>query len=128
MQMSLLQNKRDFDIKRAYFHDDVEQFGTRVKTCQMEGDSMQPTIEPYEIVAIAECGGKVKHEGIYAYTCLFGGSECLFIKRVIPLDNGGLRILHDNSHYLTFDFSPEEVSRLTIHGRVVASMKVRRFI
>lgn len=128
MQTSLLQRKINFDIHTAYFHGDVEQFGARVKTCQMEGDSMQPTIDPYEIVAITECGNKITAEGIYAYSCFFWGKECLFIKRVIPLDDGGLRIIHDNPHYKPFDFSPEEVPALTIHGRVVASMKVQRFI
>ncbi|HBQ5642600.1 TPA: S24 family peptidase [Klebsiella variicola] len=128
MQISLLHNKKDFDIQCAYFHRDVEQFGSRVKTYQMEGDSMQPTIEPYEIVAITECGNEIKTEGIYAYSCFFMGKECLFTKRVVPLDNGGLRIIHDNPHYLSFDFSPEEASQLTVHGKVVASMKVQRFV
>lgn len=128
MQMSLLQNKRDFDIKSAYFHNDIEHFGARVKNCQMDGDSMHPTIEPNEIVALVDCGGEVKTAGIYAYTCIFRGNECLFIKRVLPLENGGLQIIHDNPAYQPFDFSPEEVSRLTIHGRVVASMKVQRFV
>ena len=97
-------------------------------TCQMDGDSMQPTIEPYEIVAVVGCGNEIKTEGIYAYSCFFWGKECLFIKRVIPLGGGALRIIHDNPHYLTFDFSPEEASQLTIHGKVVASMKVQRFV
>lgn len=127
MQMSLLQNKRDFDIQSAYFHKSVEQFGARIKTCQMVGDSMQPTIEPHEVVAITECDNEITAEGIYAYSCLFWGKECLFIKRVVPLNNGGLRIIHDNLHYQSFDFSPDEVSALTIHGKVVASIKVRRF-
>jgi len=94
----------------------------------MDGDSMQPTIEPYEIVAVAECGGEIKTEGIYAYSCFFWGKECLFIKRVIPLGGGALHIIHDNPHYMNFDFSPEEASQLTIHGKVVASMKVQRFV
>lgn len=128
MQISPYHSKGIFDVQVAYFHKATEQFGARVKTCQMEGDSMQPTIEPYEIVAVAECGNEIKKEGIYAYSCFFWGKECLFIKRVIPMDDGGLRIIHDNPHYLTFDFSPDEVSQLTIHGRVVASMKVQRFV
>ncbi|HAT3951880.1 TPA: S24 family peptidase [Kluyvera ascorbata] len=127
MQILPYQSKDVFDVQVAYFHKTTEQFGSRVKTCQMDGDSMQPTIEPYEIVAVADCGNEIKTEGIYAYSCVFWGKECLFIKRVIPMRDGGLRIIHDNPHYLAFDFSPEEVSQLTIHGKVVASMKVQRF-
>lgn len=127
MQISLLQNKRNVVIHDAYFQSEINRFAAHIKTCQMEGDSMQPTIEPHEIIAIAECGNEITAEGIYAYTCLFWGKECLFIKRVVPLDNGGLRIIHDNPHYQSFEFSPEEASALTIHGKVVASIKVRRF-
>ena len=128
MQISPYHSKGIFDVQVACFHKATEQFGAHVKTCQMDGDSMQPTIEPYEIVAVAECGNGIKEEGIYAYSCFFWGKECLFIKRVIPMDDGGLRIIHDNPHYLTFDLSPDEASQLTIHGRVVASMKVQRFV
>lgn len=128
MQISPYHSKGIFDVYVACFHKATEQLGARVKTCQMDGDSMQLTIEPYEIVAVAECGNEIKTEGIYAYSCFFWGKECLFIKRVIPMDDGGLRIIHDNPHYLTFDFSPDEASQLTIHGRVVASMKVQRFV
>ncbi|EGT0677675.1 S24 family peptidase [Citrobacter braakii] len=127
MQILPYQSKGVFDVQVAYFHKATEQFGARVKTCQMDGDSMQPTIEPYQIVAVADFGNEIKTEGIYAYSCFFWGKECLFIKRVIPLGGGALRIIHDNPHYLAFDLSPEEASQLTIHGKVVASMKVQRF-
>ncbi|KMK23143.1 peptidase S24 [Pluralibacter gergoviae] len=115
-------------MQHQHIHGDVRHVDDRVKTCQMLGDSMYPTIEPNEMVALVGCGGEITAAGIYAYSCMFFGNECLFIKRVLPLENGGLQIIHDNPAYLPFDFSPEEVSRLTIHGRVVASMKVQRFV
>lgn len=128
MQISLLGSGANYNIQHQHTHGDVRQFDGRVKTCQMLGDSMYPTIEPNEMVALVGCGGEITAAGIYAYSCIFFGNECLFIKRVLPLDNGGLRIIHDNPAYHPFDFSPEEALRLTIHGKVVASMKVQRFI
>lgn len=36
----------------------------KIMTCQMGGDSMQPTIQPCELIAFADCGGKVSEPGI----------------------------------------------------------------
>jgi phage repressor protein C with HTH and peptisase S24 domain len=42
---------------------------------------MQPTIEPGEVVAFVDCGGKIKLDGIYVFTRLVFGREVVFIKR-----------------------------------------------
>lgn len=94
----------------------------------MEGDSMQPTIEPCEVVAFVDCGGRALTPGIYVYTMDAFGRPCLFIKRIEPLAGGALKIISDNHHYETFTLNADEQKDILIHGRVVASLAVRRFV
>ncbi|MCQ4444279.1 S24 family peptidase [Enterobacter cloacae] len=108
--------------------DNINDFGNRVQSCKMEGDSMQPTIEPCEVVAFVDCGGIVLTPGIYVYTMDAFGRTRLFIKRIEPLAEGAIRIISDNHHYETFTLSTDEQKDIKIHGRVVASLAVRRFI
>ncbi|WP_446030598.1 S24 family peptidase [Lelliottia amnigena] len=108
--------------------DNMKDFGNRVQTCRMEGDSMQPTIEPCEVVAFVDCGGRALTPGIYVYTMEVFGQQCLFIKRIEPLVGGELKIVSDNQHYETFQITPNEQRDIRIHGQVVASLAVRRFV
>ncbi len=108
--------------------DNINDFGNIVQTCRMEGDSMQPTIEPCEVVAFVDCGGRALTSGIYVYSMDVFGHTCLFIKRVEPLTGGVLRIISDNYHYKTFHLDTDELKDIKIHGQVVASLAVRRFV
>lgn len=108
--------------------DNINDFGNRVQSCRMEGDSMQPTIEPCEVVAFVDCCGRALTPGIYVYTMDVFGRPCLFIKRVEPLVCGSLKIISDNHHYETFTLNTDEQKEIKIHGRVVASLAVRRFV
>lgn len=97
-------------------------------TCQMGGDSMQPTIQPCELTAFADCGGKISEAGIYVFTRDVFGRPCVFVKRVEPLPDGALVIISDNHHYETFTLNTDEQKEIKIHGRVLASLAVRRFV
>lgn len=108
--------------------DNINDFGNRVQSCRMEGDSMQPSIEPCEVVAFVDCGGRALTSGIYVYTMNVFSRPCLFIKRIEPLSGGALRIVSDNHHYETFTLNHDEQKDMQIHGRVVASLTVRRFV
>ncbi|MDU2939107.1 MAG: S24 family peptidase [Enterobacteriaceae bacterium] len=108
--------------------DNINDFGNRVQSCRMDGDSMQPTIEPCEIVAFIDCGGRVLTPGIYVFTREVFGRICVFIKRIEPLKNGDLQIISDNHHYPAFILTRDEQSDMQIHGHVVASLTVRRFV
>lgn len=108
--------------------DNIYDFGNRVKTCRMDGDSMQPTIEPCEIVAFVDCGGHVLTPGIYVLSRDVFGHRCLFVKRVEPLTDGTLKIISDNHRYETFTIDSSERKNTRIHGMVVASLAIRRFI
>jgi len=108
--------------------DNINDFGNRVMSCRMEGDSMQPTIEPCEIVAFVDCGGQVLTPGIYVFTREIFGRICVFIKRIEPLANGDLNIISDNHHYPAFILTRDKQSDMQIHGHVVASLTVRRFV
>ena len=99
-----------------------------IKTCQMGGDSMQPTLRPCELIAFADCGGKVSESGIYVFTRNVFDRPCVFIKRVEPLANGALMIISDNHHYQTFTLDIDEQKDMRIHGRVIASMTMRSFV
>lgn len=50
MQTSLSFNKPIKAPQMLFGSDNINDFGNRVKSCRMEGDSMQPTIEPCEVV------------------------------------------------------------------------------
>lgn len=89
---------------------------------------MQPTIQPCELIAFANCGGKVSEPGIYVFTRTVFARPCVFIKRVEPLENGELMIISDNHHYQTFALDIDEQKDMQVHGRVIASMTMRRFV
>ncbi|EBM5665192.1 S24 family peptidase [Salmonella enterica] len=128
MQTSLSFNKPIKAPQMLFGSDNINDFGNRVKSCRMEGDLMQPTIEPCEVVAFVDCGGRVLTPGIYVFTAMFFGRTCLFIKRIEPLPGGALKIISDNHHYQTFTLNAGEQKDMRIHGRVVASLAVRHFI
>ncbi|HIC8728817.1 S24 family peptidase [Enterobacter hormaechei] len=128
MQNSVAINKPIKTPQMLFGSDNINDFGNRVQSCRMEGDSMQPTIEPCEVVAFVDCGGSALTSGIYVYTMDAFGRPCLFIKRIEPLADGSLKIISDNHHYETFTLNADEKKEIKIHGRVVASLAVRRFV
>lgn len=128
MQTSLAINQPIKRPKMLFGSDNINDFGNRIQSCRMEGDSIQPTIEPCEIVAFVDCGGRALTPGIYVYTMDVFGRRCLFIKRVEPLVCGSLKIISDNHHYETFTINTDELKDMKIHGRVVASLAVRYFV
>ncbi len=128
MQYSLAINQPVKTPQMLFGSDNINDFGNRVQSCRMEGDSMQPTIEPCEVVAFVDCGGRALTAGIYVYTMDVFGRPCLFIKRIVPLAGGAVKIISDNLHYETFILNTDELKDIKIHGRVVASLAVRRFV
>lgn len=68
MQNSLSFNEPIKTPQMLFGSDNINDFGNRIKSCRMEGDSMQPTIEPCEVVAFVDCGGRVLTPGIYVFT------------------------------------------------------------
>ena len=128
MQNSVAINQPVKTPQMLFGSDNINDFGNRVQSCRMEGDSMQPTIEPCEVVAFVDCGGSALTSGIYIYTMDAFGRPCLFIKRIEPLADGSLKIISDNHHYETFTLNTDEQKEIKIHGRVVASLAVRRFV
>lgn len=128
MQNSLAINQPIKTSQIMFGYDNINDFGNRIQSCRMEGDSMQPTIEPCEVVAFIDCGGHAPTPGIYVYTMDVFGRSCLFIKRIEPLVCGSLKIISDNHHYETFTLNTDELKDIKIHGRVVASLAVRRFV
>lgn len=128
MQTLLSFNKPIKTPQMLFGSDNINDFGNRVKSCRMEVDSMQPTIEPCEVVAFVDCGGRALTPVIYVYTMDVFGRPCLFIKRLEPLVCGSLKIISDNHHYETFTLNADEQKEIKIHGRVVVSLAVRRFI
>jgi len=114
---------------RQLFVDDKGSYTPgKIMTCQMSGDSMQPTIQPCELIAFADCDGKIAEPGIYVFTRYVFGRPCVFIKRIEPMPNGAVVIISDNSHYETFSLEIHEQSDMQVHGRVIASMTMRRFV
>lgn len=128
MQNSVAVNQPVKTPQMLFGSDNINDFGNRVQSCRMEGDSMQPTIQPCELIAFADCGGKVSEPGIYVFTRDVFGRPCVFVKRVEPMPDGSLVIISDNHHYETFTLDADEQSDMQVHGRVIASMTMRRFV
>lgn len=127
MQNALAINKSIYTPQMLFGSDNTNDFGNRVRICRMEGDSMRPTIEPGEVVAFSDCGGRVLNSGIYVYTMEVFGRECLFIKRIEPLPEGDLKIISDNLHYQSFRLAVSEQNEMRIYGMVIASLVVKNF-
>lgn len=108
--------------------DNMKDFGNRVQTCVMEGDSMQPTIEPCEVVGFVDFGGRALTPGIYIFSRNVFGRRCIFVKRIEPLTSRVLRIISDNHHYKDFTLALDEQNDMQIHGRVVACLAIRTFV
>ena len=128
MQNSVAINQPVKTPQMLFGSDNINDFGNRVQSCRMEGDSMQPTIQPCELIAFADCGGKVSEPGIYVFTRDIFWRPCVFVKRVEPLPDGALVIISDNHHYENFTLDADEQSDMQVHGRVIASMTMRRFV
>lgn len=52
MTNSVALNQPIEKAKVLFGSDNIKDFGNRVQTCWMEGDSMQPTIKPSEVVLL----------------------------------------------------------------------------
>lgn len=129
MQIALFPINKPVAYPHELFIDDNDKYTPgKIMTCQMGGDSMQPTIQPCELIAFADCAGKILTPGIYVFTRDVFGRRCVFIKRVEPMADGALRIISDNHRYETFTLDIDEQSDMQVHGRVIASMTMRRFV
>ncbi|UJD93749.1 helix-turn-helix transcriptional regulator [Lelliottia amnigena] len=125
MTNSVALNQPIETAKVLFGSDNMKDFGNRVQTCWMEGDSMQPTIKPSEVVAFVDCGGRVVTSGIYIFSRNVIGRRCIFIKRIEPLNDGVLNIISDSHHYKDFTLALDEQNDMQIHGRVVAALEIR---
>jgi len=128
MQNALSIINKSIPVPGALFSDNqTEQCANKIMTCQMNGDSMQPTIQPGEMVAFIGCSGVISTPGIYVFSRDVFGRRCVFIKRIEPMAVGTLKIISDNHHYEVFTLNSDEQSDMQIHGRVIASLSVRHF-
>ncbi len=129
MQKSLNPINNPVTYPRELFVDDNGMYMPgKIMKCQMGGDSMQPTINPCELIAFADCGGQVSVPGIYVFTREVFGRSCVFVKRIEPMPDGTLLIISDNHHYETFTLDVDEQSDMQVYGRVIASMTMRKFV
>lgn len=95
-----------------------------MKAINAQGDSMQGTIDPEDLVFIDITVKKFEGDGIYAFT--FGESS--HIKRLQKIKNH-LVVLSDNPAYKEWEINAHEEDQLFIDGKVIVSwpMKLRRF-
>lgn len=129
MQNALIQINKPVACPPELFVDNNGKYTPgKIMTCQMGGDSMQPTIQPCELVAFSDCGGKISQPGIYVFSRDVFGRPCVFVKRVEPMPDGALMIISDNHHYETFTLDADEQIDMQVHGHVIASMTMRRFV
>ena len=91
MQTSLSFNMPIKMPQMLFGSDIINNFGDRVESCRMEGDSKQSTIEPCQVVAFVDCGGRVLTPGFYVFTGDIFSPICFFIKRIELLPGGSLK-------------------------------------
>lgn len=95
-----------------------------MKAINAQGDSMQGTIDPEDLVFIDITVKKFEGDGVYAFT--FDGSS--HIKRLQKIKSH-LVVLSDNPAYREWEINAHEEDQLFIDGKVIVSwpMKLRRF-
>lgn len=95
-----------------------------MKAINAQGDSMQGTIDPEDLVFIDITVKKFEGDGVYAFTF----SDSSHIKRLQKIKKH-LVVLSDNPAYKEWTIEEAEEDQLFIDGKVIVSwpMKLRRF-
>lgn len=80
-----------------------------------EGDSMIPTISPGDMLLVDNSRRSIVGDGIYVLTMM---GSCL-VKRMQVLVDGSVKLISDNPAYAEQTVSNDELSGLSVAGRVV---------
>ncbi|EIE1693577.1 helix-turn-helix transcriptional regulator [Salmonella enterica] len=95
-----------------------------IKAINAQGDSMEGTIDPEDLVFIDITVKRFEGDGIYAFTYC----DTSHIKRLQKVKDH-LEVLSDNPAYRTWTIDASEESQLFIDGKVIVTwpMRLRRF-
>lgn len=103
----------------------LSSLGAQPKSCFVmtaSGDSAFPTVEDGTLIIVDRSRVDTLDGGLYVLRV----GDHLFMKRIQRLASGGLRLISDNSNYLPDEVAPENLSSVTIIGRVVLPMVAPR--
>jgi phage repressor protein C with HTH and peptisase S24 domain len=87
-----------------------------IEAINVDGDSMEPTLQNGSIVFIDRTQTNIKKDGIYIASTNAG----LFIKRIRQRVDGNVELISDNKLYSAEIMSPEEIN---IVGRVIGNIE-----
>lgn len=92
----------------------------RINVATVRTDKMLPTFTRNDLVLVDTSVSRVDDAGIY----VFEKSGILYVNRMQPVDNG-IKVLSDNRHYDVEIFEADDMTRVTIYGRVLSSLNWR---
>ena len=88
----------------------------KIEAINVDGDSMEPTLQDGSIVFIDRSQTNINRDGIYIATTTAG----LFIKRIRLRADGMVELISDNKAYSAETMLPEEIQ---IVGRVIGNVE-----
>jgi len=109
-------NYEILSIDKTIMTNIVSSTSTRIEAINVDGESMEPTLQDGSIVFIDRKQTNINKDGIYIASTTAG----LFIKRIRQRADGMIELISDNKNY-----SPEILlaDEVTIVGRVVGNIE-----
>lgn len=104
-------------FKREWLQHNIGASSKDLALIHVEGESMEPTLRPGDIILIDRRDTIAAREGIYVLRM----DDALLVKRLQRLPGGNIKAISDNAAYSAFDLDQNEIKNngIAIIGRVV---------
>jgi phage repressor protein C with HTH and peptisase S24 domain len=110
------ENYEVLSVDKRIMSNIVPSISDKIEAINVDGESMEPTLQDGSIVFIDRTQNNINKDGIYIASTTAG----LFIKRIRQRVDGMIELISDNKAYSPEILSSEEV---TIIGRVVGNIE-----
>ncbi len=110
------ENYQVLTVDKTILSNIVSTSGQEIEAINVDGESMEPTLQDGSIVFIDRTQTNINKDGIYIASTTAG----LFIKRIRQRADGMIELISDNKAYTPETMLPEEVQ---IIGRVVGNIE-----
>jgi phage repressor protein C with HTH and peptisase S24 domain len=103
-------------IDKTIIHNIIPRGSKELEAINVDGESMEPTLQDGSIVFVDRSQTDINRNGIYIAQTTAG----LFIKRIRQRADGMIELISDNQAYSPESISPDEIE---IVGRVVGNIE-----